>query len=210
MGTLGKRWKLSEQANKERRLLRKAGQRRTKAEILALWKKKNPEKAKALRLRYYIKNRERLLVKSKLYRDRSDIQIREKERHRVYFQKNYPKLMDNLKRKKAVNPYFFWSHSVIQAHKARGFIVDFNGQWLEDLAKSTPTCFLCECKFDWFLEKKGRQYPDSPSLDRIENEKTLTKENVQIICILCNMTKGARNMKDFIAYCKMISKKYET
>ena len=46
--------------------------------------------------------------------------------------------------------------------------------------------------------------PNSPTLDRINNENVITNENIWIICSRCNATKLDRTLSEFIDYCQYI------
>ena len=60
--------------------------------------------------------------------------------------------------------------------------------------------------------RKGKRgwVRNSPSLDNINCKKTITINDIQIICTQCNSMNGSMNNKEFIEYCKNISNRSET
>ena len=77
------------------------------------------------------------------------------------------------------------------------------------MASNTDHCEICGCELNWGkVGKYGSPLDNSPTLDRTNNEDFLAPHNVQIVCRNCNMTKNARNMKEFVEYCKMIAEKF--
>jgi len=104
------------------------------------------------------------------------------------------------------NYHRFWSARTLIQHKGKGFSVKITKNELENIAEKTKYCLICDCKLDW---KFGTGLnANSPTLDRINNQKTLTLNNVQIICSKCNRIKSNMSMNEFIEYCKMIYKKF--
>lgn len=103
------------------------------------------------------------------------------------------------------NPQKTWARATRAGHKRTGFDVIITLPELESLAHSTKNCFYCNCEIDWSLGNKGGKKPNSPSLDRLNNEQTLTTRNVVICCDQCNTTKGNRTFQGFIDYCTKIA-----
>ena len=106
------------------------------------------------------------------------------------------------------NPRFHWARMSIGNHKRSGFSIDINlFDDLLPLALEADKCKICDVPLSWgYLN--GKHLMTTPSLDRINNEKHITKNNIQIICFMCNSTKGIRTMPDFISYCKYVAKKF--
>jgi hypothetical protein len=51
---------------------------------------------------------------------------------------------------------------------------------------------------DWSLGTKGKgANPNSPTLERVNNEKIVCKENILIVCHACNAFKGPLTIKQF-------------
>lgn len=57
------------------------------------------------------------------------------------------------------------------------------------------------------LDKRPGITPFSPSADRIDNEKDYTVDNVQIVCSMYNVGKGAHDEVDFIAMCLLVAER---
>ena len=107
------------------------------------------------------------------------------------------------------HPFRQWASSVISTHKRSGYLINVTLDEMEQLSKETTHCPLCGVELDYRrLTKKGKSQMNSPSLDRINNDKNLSTHNTWIICKECNTTKGSKTLKEFIAYCKMIGAKY--
>lgn len=55
--------------------------------------------------------------------------------------------------------------------------------------------------------KNGSGYnPNNISIDRINNNKGYDKDNIQLVCAWANLAKHVVNHKEFIQYCKLVSK----
>ncbi len=80
---------------------------------------------------------------------------------------------------------------------------------LRNIATRTKVCPICGVTID-YSRGKGTILDNSPSLDRINNENVLTKDNVWIICNKCNRTKSNRTLKEFVEYCQMVASKLLT
>ena len=63
---------------------------------------------------------------------------------------------------------------------------------------------------DWQLGNKGKWKPSSPTLDRLNNEIVMTKENVAIVCYVCNATKRDRTFKQFVDYCSAVAARFHS
>ena len=87
----------------------------------------------------------------------------------------------------------------------RGMIVEFTKDWLEQRAHETKYCELCEVELRWKPCEQHAMFPDTPTLDRISNERVLTKDNTMILCNSCNAGKGIMNLDEYIAKCKRIT-----
>jgi hypothetical protein len=112
-----------------------------------------------------------------------------------------------IKRLKNSNPRLLWAQMCIGNHKRNGFTMTITRHELSEMALKANTCLICDVPLAWgYLN--GKIQRNSPSLDRIDNEKEVRKDNVQILCSYCNRTKLARTMKEFIDYCKYVAKKF--
>jgi len=63
---------------------------------------------------------------------------------------------------------------------------------------------------DWRLGNKGHMHNKSPTLDRLDNEKVIRRDNVLILCYQCNATKRDRTLNEFLDYCRAITAKFAT
>lgn len=70
----------------------------------------------------------------------------------------------------------------------------------------TDVCPICDVLLDW--SRKGKTNRKSPTIDRINGDKTLRMDNILIICYMCNSTKQERTMTEFVTYCKKIVEKF--
>ena len=103
----------------------------------------------------------------------------------------------------------YWASSTIRNHGLRGFVVEVKKEELTKKALGTDECFLCGAGLRWNREDgEPTMCNETPTLDRMDNEKTITINNVEIVCLLCNSTKRNRTFKEFVDYCKMISDKF--
>ena len=75
---------------------------------------------------------------------------------------------------------------------------------LYELASRVDACVFCGCQLDWQLGSKGSMKNNSPTLDRIDNEDVIRRDNILIICYRCNATKRDRTLKEFIDYCQSV------
>src|SRR4030065_2045016 len=125
-----------------------------------------------------------------------------------YYINNKDKCLKNIRKQRSKRSHRTWSRSTIYSHKEQEYDIQLTLDELENLAIRTIECPYCDIELDWSLgNKNGRSKYNSPSLDRINNGKILTIDNVQILCIVCNMTKGTRTEEEFASYCLMVSKK---
>ena len=75
---------------------------------------------------------------------------------------------------------------------------------LETIALKVDNCHFCGCFLDWRLHKGKRPESNYPTLDRINNDKILSLENVEIICYRCNLAKGSLAKSEFLEYIKTV------
>lgn len=119
---------------------------------------------------------------------------KEKERKKIWREKNIHR---------------YWSLNTLHLHKKRGYQVKITTNELIKLAKNIKYCSICNIKLNWqYGSKKGKIQNNSPTLDRIKNNKILNKNNIQVICNKCNASKRDRTMDEFIQYCTKVSNKF--
>jgi len=103
-----------------------------------------------------------------------------------------------------------WALNTLGGHRRKGFGIHISINNLESLAKKIIYCLYCGMELDWTSGNKNNSPKlNSPSLDRINNEKELRMDNIRILCYGCNRTKGNKTHKDFIIFCNKISQKFE-
>lgn len=98
-----------------------------------------------------------------------------------------PKYYEAQKRYAAKNPEKVWAMQTIVRHR-KNFTVKVTVQDLLEIAKNTKFCIYCGEKLIWERGKGKNTF--GPSLDRKDNEKILTPQNVQVICCRCNSRKA--------------------
>jgi 5-methylcytosine-specific restriction endonuclease McrA len=81
-----------------------------------------------------------------------------------------------------------WCYQTLKSHERDGFILDISVDELFDIIKDNKTCAICGTSLKWY--SNGFNCTISPTLDRINNEKIINKDNVQILCMACNSSKG--------------------
>jgi 5-methylcytosine-specific restriction endonuclease McrA len=109
------------------------------------------------------------------------------------------------------HPQRYWAHSSLANHKwgKRNFDCKLTLDELEQFAKGHSTCAICGKKVKWTREEgTKRNGPDAATLDRVNNEKLITIDNIQILCYSCNTTKSNRTMQEFIEFCEMVASKH--
>jgi hypothetical protein len=109
----------------------------------------------------------------------------------------------------AKHPYRYWARRTLNHHKEL-YSVSFDIDWLEKRASETTVCEFCGVVLRWPNGAGNRKViANSPTLERINNEQHLTKNNIKIICHRCNVTKQDRTFKEFVRYCKMIATRFQ-
>lgn len=170
------------------------------------WKLLNPGKVKAANHAWHLANKAYVIKRQKTYnlKNKEKVELANK----TYYKNNYSKILAKKQAKRKLNWPLFGAIGTIQSHRRRGNKMLITVEWLEKLAHKTEECPICKVKLAWNEKINNSQLTNSPSLDRLNNGNTLSKNNVWIICTVCNITKGARTMKQFIRYCNLISKNY--
>lgn len=131
------------------------------------------------------------------------------EYHKEYYQKNKEKLREKARNWISRNSHRFWAMSTLNKHKSNGYKINIKINELEQLAKQTTNCPICETKLNWKTGNKKKKQINSPTLDRINNEKVLNRNNIWIICNKCNTSKYDRTFDEFIEYCTKVSNKFK-
>jgi hypothetical protein len=107
------------------------------------------------------------------------------------------------------NPLRSWANQTIKNHRKKGFDVQFTNLELVEVAKSSAHCHYCEIELRWDRNVPGQKPAHNvPTLERINNEQHLDLDNIAIICLRCNTTKGPRTMSEFVTYCQRIAARF--
>ncbi len=104
--------------------------------------------------------------------------------------------------------YKSWTQATLSRHRIYGCVTLISSQELEVIAKNTNVCYICGIKLNWEQGKNNTTYPDSPTLDRTDNENIISIENVRIVCHSCNSTKRNRTFREFVEYCGMVHRRF--
>ena len=155
--------------------------------------------------RNYEANKEHVLRRCAEYREKNPEKVAEWQRY--WFIKNRHYVRQWHKDHREARRYIEWAISSLKCHKNRGFEIDISASELVEIAMITPHCPLCGVTLFW-EPNPGKTRYESPSLDRINNENFIRKDNINIICVRCNATKGSRPLHEFIAYCKTVSERF--
>jgi len=105
------------------------------------------------------------------------------------------------------NPERRWASSCLGNHRRAGYKINITIDELHKMAKNIKSCPICNKKLDYRIGK-GKTKIDSPALDRINNEKTLNRNNVWIICYKCNTIKQDLTLQELAEWCKKFLKYY--
>jgi len=111
------------------------------------------------------------------------------------------------KRSQLKNPYRMWARASLGCHRSTGYKTEITIDELEILARKSFHCPYCGKKLNYFPEDK-KLNPNSPTLDRINNELILTINNVKILCYQCNISKSNRTEKEFFEFCRRLVEKF--
>lgn len=125
-----------------------------------------------------------------------------KEQSRKYYEEHKERIIEYNRKWAQENRYRHWVYCTLGDHKRQGCIIDISIDELEKRAKATIHCPVCGCKLKW---GPGKSCDNSPTLDRINNENFINKDNIWIICHKCNTTKRNRSWKEFVEYCKHVA-----
>jgi hypothetical protein len=113
------------------------------------------------------------------------------------------------KKKMTENPHRFWATRTLNNHRIKGNKILISIDELEILAKQSTHCGICGCELMWSYDNKdGKIQPNSPTLDRVDNENIITSDNIQILCRRCNSTKQDRTTQELYDWCKNFVKKF--
>ncbi len=85
---------------------------------------------------------------------------------------------------------------------------DVTREYIQGLFEAAVTCTCCGkplCLEYQPRETRGyRSNPDAPSIDRVNNAKGYTRENIAVICWECNFRKTDLTLDDFRMFIKYV------
>jgi len=99
-----------------------------------------------------------------------------------------------------------WINATLTQHRNQGCNINITNDELFNYIKDAHNCNYCGIELKW----NGGEglTPNSPTLDRINNELDININNIQILCINCNTRKHNQPHDEFILYCKKIAEKF--
>ena len=155
-----------------------------------------PYKNKEQRHEYYENNKDRIKAREKMYREENYDLIQ--ERRRKFRENNRDHECERDRKYREENKYLVWAKTTIRCHVRNGFFVIVKVYELAEMAKNTPRCPYCHEELLFGPKETGTLVLNSPTLDRRNNERILTVNNIDIICFRCNRIKGSMPQKAFI------------
>ena len=160
--------------------------KKEKSEYNKKYNKDNADKLKEYRKnynkQYYLKNKNRINTRNlKWLRDNCE------------YKKQYDKKW------KKNNPRRAWAIVTIGSHKYKNYTIEFDLNYLHAVAEKTDYCKLCGRKLIWGDSKSTIS---SPTLDRMNNEPIMRKDNTWILCNGCNGAKRTMTLQEYKIYLK--------
>jgi hypothetical protein len=77
--------------------------------------------------------------------------------------------------------------------KSRGLPFDIDWKWMVKTFRSTTHCPVSGIEFDW--KASNRDLSNCPSLDRFDNSRGYTKDNVNVISLKANSRKNDTSLE---------------
>lgn len=108
-----------------------------------------------------------------------------------------------LKRKSQLsNPYRKrqWALATLRSHRKSGYNINITTDELTELAEEITHCRWCGRKLQWESGKGVTCH--CPTLDRTDNGQTIDIDNIDIICLGCNASKGQLTENEFKEHIK--------
>lgn len=131
---------------------------------------------------------------------------------KIYRENNHKKVLDSVTkyRNDPNNKYKLFASSTFNDHKRYDkYILNITKDEINHLAMNTHKCIYCNVELNYNRGNKHKTEPNSPSLDRINNENIINIKNIQIICHRCNTIKHDMSHNEFVIYCKNIANKFK-
>lgn len=79
-----------------------------------------------------------------------------------------------------------------------------NTKFISQMLINNPNCNCCGKALCFTYSRKSRLEPDSPTIDRVNNSRGYTLDNVAIICHRCNSIKNNRSASDLLESAKAL------
>ena len=131
---------------------------------------------------YRLRNHDRILARDKIIRQTEPCRTYRREWGLVH----YANPVNRMKR---------LTFNAIERAKKNGR--DFDESLADGLMADPPqVCACCSRPLDYSTGRGNTNRDQSPSLDRFDNTKGYTIENVRVICVRCNTIKGFGNLAD--------------
>lgn len=145
--------------------------------------------------------------KNKYHSEYYAVNFAEESKKRSKWKKDNPeKVKAGASKYKQNFPHMRWASSTLCSHKGRGYSVCISSNELSILAKKTLRCQLCGENLDWAADRGKPLKFNSPTLDRVTNEKHVTMGNIMIVCYRCNMAKGQNSVRSTLDWAMQLLK----
>jgi len=163
------------------------------------WREKNPNKQREYRTRFYEKHPEKIIEKREKERVRNANNV---EANRVRGQQHYAKCNENI---------FHYLRYVLKSARRRK--TKFEWLTLDDLKNiwnlQEGKCALTGVAMTHCVGL-SRMIPTNASIDRIDNSKTYTANNIRLVCAIVNVMRREQTLNDFIKWCRLVASMGQT
>ena len=127
----------------------------------------------------------------------------------AYYAAHKAECEERTRKNRELKPYRNWAMHTIRNHQSSGYTVNLTYDELEEIAKRTTQCPICECELDWRQGgTKCGVKRNSPTLDRKYNGDRLSTQTTWILCGRCNGIKSDMPMPEFVEFCRMVVEKF--
>jgi hypothetical protein len=99
---------------------------------------------------------------------------------------------------KSNHPLTHWASDTIASHKNSGYEIMFKAKELSLMAEQNLNCWLCGQPL---IYKGERGNPYNATIDRLNNEKTLTLNSIRIVHYACNAGKSNDSLENYLKRC---------
>jgi hypothetical protein len=155
---------------------------------------KDKEKEKEYNSKRYIRDKEKILSRNKRYRDNNT--EKEKERSKRYRRENINKEVIRASKyyhnNRSDKWFIYLFKNCHRNNKKYSSLIDFNSNYILELfQKQNGMCGYFNIPL---VITEIHKHPFKPSIDRIDNTKGYTKDNIILCCLMSNM---GRNSCDY-------------